>query len=257
MTDTANPGCHDATRLCERAIIRVSSEQPDEVVSFLQGLVTNDVTANLPIWTALLSPQGKVLFDFFVWPGGDDLLLDVEAAHADELVKKLSMYRLRRPITIATDPSVEVHWNAHRGDGGAADPRLSAVGQRWLRPTAGDPVEKCADDAYRAHRLALGVTEGREELGFDQTLWLECNAAELHGVSFGKGCYIGQENTARMNWRQKINRRLLVLPIEKSDEKRRRMADEELGLAVDHARIADTDHALWPGWLALEPNPAS
>jgi folate-binding protein YgfZ len=80
-------------------------------------------------------------------------------------------------------------------------------------------------------------------------LWLETNAAELNGVSFGKGCYVGQENTARMNWRQKVNRRLLVVPLDRSDERRRRVAYPELGLAVDHLRVADIDAERLPAWL--------
>lgn len=250
MNDT--PSRHHNTRLANRAIIRLSGDGED-VAEFLQGLVTSDVTAPLPVWTALLSPQGKVLFDFFVWPSGPDMLIECEAKYAEELVKRLSLYRLRRKITIAIDPRVEVHWIAHRGDGGADDPRLAALGQRWLLPSEGDATGQTADAAYLAHRLSLGVTEGRDELGHDQTLWLECNAAELHGVNFRKGCYIGQENTARMNWRQKVNRRLVVLPIEKSDEGRRRIAYDHLGLAVDHVRVGDADPALWPTWLALEP----
>ena len=92
------------------------------------------------------------------------------------------------------------------------------------------------------------MPEGRAELG--DVLWLEANAAELNGVSFAKGCYVGQENTARMNWRQKVNRRLLVVPLDRSDEKRRKAAYPELGLAVDHLRVEDIDPALLPrGWL--------
>jgi len=244
-----------STRLCRRAVIRLSGEEGgkgDDVAAFLQGLVTNDVTGSLPVWSALLSPQGKVLFDFFVWPARDAMLIDCEAEHAEELVRRLSIYRLRRKIDIAIDPAVAVHWNSHRGDGGADDPRLAAIGQRWLSPAAGQDGEEpanCADDAYLAHRLSLGVTEGREELGYDRTLWLECNAAELHGVSFSKGCYVGQENTARMNWRQKVNRRLAVVPLDRSEEARCRIAYKELGVAVDHLRLSDADLSLLPKWI--------
>lgn len=245
------------TRLCDRAIIRLTGEEGrdgQDVAEFLQGLVTNDVIGNLPVWAALLSPQGKVLFDFLVWPGKDALLIDCEKEHAEELAKRLQLYRLRRRIDIAIDRDMAVHWTAHGGDGGAPDPRLAALGQRWLEPV-GDEGDECADCAYRAHRLALGVTEGRAELGHDRTLWLECNAAELHGVSFGKGCYVGQENTARMNWRQKVNRRLTVVPLDRSDESRRRIAYEALGLAVDHLRVADADPSIFPGWLAAALRP--
>jgi folate-binding protein YgfZ len=217
------------------------------VPSFLQGLVTNDMKGALPVWGALLSPQGKVLFDFIVWPDGDGMLLDCEANAADGLAKRLTLYRLRRKIGIARANELAVHWEPHPGDGGARDPRLPALGQRWIAPVADSDVS--ADAAWLAHRLSLGVTEGQAELG--DLLWLECNAVDLNGVSFTKGCYVGQENTARMNWRQKVNRRLLVVPLDQSDEARRRVAYPELGLAVDHRRVEDIPSGLAPDWMEL------
>ena len=239
------------TRLHDRAIVRLTPESPDESVSaFLQGLVTNDLNQPLPVYAGLLSAQGKAMFDFLVWPSGNgELLIDCEADLAEDLVKRLSLYRLRRKIAIAVDPSVAVHWRAHQGDGGVADPRLGELGQRWLAPV--EDGEQSADDLWRAHRLRLGVAEGRAELG--DILWLETNAVDLNGVSFSKGCYIGQENTARMNWRQKVNRRLVVVPLDRSEEKRRKMAYPELGYAVDHLRVADIDPAFAPPWMSLEP----
>jgi folate-binding protein YgfZ len=235
-----------ATRLFERAIVRLSPAEPGEDVrGFLQGLVTNDVSGGLPVWAGLLSAQGKALFDFIVWAGDDDeLLLDCEADAADELVRRLSLYRLRRKLTIARDEALAVHWQPE-GEEGFADPRLAALGRRWLAPAA--PDEAPADAPWRAHRLALGITEGRGELG--DVLWLETNAAELNGVSFTKGCYVGQENTARMNWRQKVNRRLIVVALDGSDERRRKAAYPELGLAVDHLRVEAIDPAGAPEWL--------
>ena len=238
-----------ATRLCNRAALRLSPrEEGEDVFDFLQGLVTNDVKGVLPAWAALLSPQGKVLFDFIVWPSGEDAVIDCEADAADALAKRLALYRLRRPIDITRDEGLAVHWRPHTGDGAAPDPRLSALGERWIAPASSDDL--CADEAWRAHRLSLGVPEGRAELGSDATLWLECNAAELNGVSFTKGCYVGQENTARMNWRQKINRRLIVVPLDASDPGRQRIAYPTLGLALDHLRIEDITDALRPDWLA-------
>ncbi|PLK26567.1 folate-binding protein YgfZ [Novosphingobium sp. TH158] len=227
-----------ATLLATRAVIRLSGE---DCRGFLQGLVTSDVGGALPVWAALLTPQGKVLFDFLIWADGDDLLLDCEADQAEALAKRLSLYRLRRPITIARDPAQAVHW---RADGAGNDPRLPALGTRWIGPPEGE----AADAQWLAHRLSLGVCEGRAELA--DLLWLECNAAELNGVSFTKGCYVGQENTARMNWRQKVNRRLVVVPIEESDPARRRVAYPDLGLAVDHRRVDDISAAGLPQWLA-------
>jgi folate-binding protein YgfZ len=236
-------------RLYSRAIVRVAPEADGEdAAQFLQGLVTNDVTATLPVYAGLLSAQGKALFDFIVWPGGEGaLLLDCEADAADELVKRLSMYRLRRNLAIAVDPSLGVYWQAELGDGGAPDPRLADLGQRWIAKVSAE--DHAVDTEYLLHRLTLGVPEGRAELA--DILWLETNAAELNGVSFDKGCYIGQENTARMNWRQKVNRRLLVVPLARSDEKRRKAAYPELGFAVDHVRTEDIDSALLPDWLTL------
>ena len=230
------------TTLHDRALIRLSGE---DVRGFLQGLVTNDVSGMLPVWAGLLTPQGKVLFDFLIWADEEDILLDCERDAADDLAKRLTLYRLRRAITIARDDAIAVHW-APEGDLGAPDPRLAALGQRWLAPAdAGEGV----DAAWRAHRLAQGVAEGRAELGDGTTLWLECNAIELNGVSFSKGCYVGQENTARMNWRQKVNRRLIVVPIADADEKRQVVAYPELGWSVEHRRVEAIDPARAPGWL--------
>jgi folate-binding protein YgfZ len=233
-----------ATRLLSRAVLRLSPQaEGEDVADFLQGLVTHDVSGELPVWAALLTPQGKVLFDFLVWRDGTDLLVDCEATVADALAKRLSLYRLRRKIGIARDESLAVHWTAEAGN----DPRLAELGTRWLAPVTAE-VES-ADEAWLAQRLSLGVTEGRAELGDGELLWLECNAAELNGVSFTKGCYVGQENTARMNWRQKVNRRLAVVPIEQSDPSRQRTAYPELGLAVDHLRVEDIGEAARPAWL--------
>ncbi len=231
-----------ATTLTDRAVVRLSGEN---VRDFLQGLVTQDVLGPLPVWAGLLTPQGKCLFDFLVWADADDLLLDCEAGAADDLVKRLSVYRLRLPITIARDGSLAVHWAPAAVDG-VADPRLADLGSRWLAP-AGE-----AATGWLEHRLRLGVCEGGVELG--DLLWLECNAIELGGVSFTKGCFVGQENTARMNWRQKVNRRLIV--VEGDGGERVRAAYPELGLAVIHARAdAIPPNAIIPSWLnpALSP----
>ncbi len=232
------------TTLVDRALIRLSGE---DVRGFLNGLVTQDVAASLPVWAGLLTPQGKCLFDFIVWDDGDDLLIDCERDAAGDLARRLTLYRLRRPITIEREPELCVHWAA-TGNEGTPDPRLSALGRRWLAPASGEPG---ADAAWREHRLQLGVTEGRAELG--DLLWLECNADELNGVSFTKGCFVGQENTARMNWRSKVNRRLFVVPIGAAPEARVRIAYPELGLAVAYLRVDEVpDEAFRPTWMKLD-----
>jgi len=233
-----------ATRLADRAILRLSGE---DVRGFLQGLVTNDLGALAParpLWAALLSAQGKLLFDFLVWADGDDVLVDAERAQAEALARRLALYRLRRPIRIDHEPGLHVHWSA-QGAQGVADPRLAELGRRWLAAEGGDD----ASEAWRAHRLGLGVAEGSAELGEGTTLWLECNAKELNGVSFAKGCYVGQENTARMNYRNKVNRRLVVVPRDAPAE-RTRIHYPQLGLAVEHRRVDDLAGAIVPQWLA-------
>ena len=240
------------TCLVDRAVIRLSAQDDSENVrDFLQGLVTNDVGAELPVYAALLSAQGKAMFDFLVWADGADVLIDCESAVADDLVKRLSLYRLRRKIDIARDEKLAVNWSTDRRDESVPDPRLAELGYRWLAPAI-DGDEQ-ADDAWLAHRLSLRVPEGQTELG--DILWLETNAVELNGVSFDKGCYIGQENTARMNWRQKVNRRLVVVPLGTSDEKRRKADYPDLGVAIDHLRVSDIDPDTAPEWMreALKP----
>ena len=136
-----------ATTLTDRAVVRLSGE---DVRGFLQGLVTSDVMATLPVWAGLLTPQGKCLFDFIIWADGDDLLLDCEAEAADDLDQEAdaSIGCAGRSGSSATTP-----WRfTGRRDGGAADPRLPELGRRWL-----GPAEEAAA-GWLEHRLRLGVT---------------------------------------------------------------------------------------------------
>ena len=230
-----------ATTLADRALLRLSGDDPR---GFLQGLVTQDAAAlapDRPLWTGLLSPQGKSLFDFILWSDGDAVLIDCERAQADALARRLSLYRLRRAIDIGPDARA-VHWSL-AGSDGVPDPRLPDLGRRWLAPPG------AASPGWLEHRLRLGVTEGMAELGSGETLWLECNARELNGVSFAKGCYVGQENTARMHHRAKVNRRLVVVPLGEAGD-RTRAIYPELGLMVEHRRIEALGDALTPPWLA-------
>ncbi len=251
MTETSQVR---ATLLADRSLIRVSGE---DVRGFLQGLVTQDVNAvqpGTPQWAGLLTAQGKALFDFILWDaedsGGEAILIDCETEQREALIRRLSIYRLRRPITIE---AIEggVHWSPEPG-AGVSDPRLAELGYRWLGEAGGE-----AATGWLEHRLRLGVTEGVAELGADKTLWLECNATELNGVSFGKGCYVGQENTARMNWRAKINRRLVVAPLGEPGD-RTRATYPDLGLMVEHRRVEALGDAIVPEWLAtaLSSEPA-
>ena len=237
-----------APRLFDRALIRLSpQEEGEDVRGFLQGLVTQDTQAELPLWAGLLTPQGKALFDFFLWADDGDILIDCEAAQAEALARRLSLYRLRRKIAIAVDTGLGVFWAA-AAPARTTDPRLPELGVRWIGPISADDVD--ISPFYRAHRLSHGVPEGLAELGSDATLWLETNAAELNGVSFTKGCYVGQENTARMNWRQKVNRRLVVVPVADADPAKARASYPELGLAVELRRVESMAGLKLPAWQA-------
>ena len=240
MSETTPTARNHGTMLTDRALIRVAGE---DVRGFLQGLVTQDVlglTASAPRWSGLLTPQGKALFDFLLWADGEAVLIDCEADAADALARRLAIYRLRRPITIERAAGA-VHWSAD-GNAGVPDPRLPGLGRRWLGE-AGEPAS-----GWLAHRLSLGVVEGLAELGSDKTLWLEANARELNGVSFTKGCYVGQENTARMHHRAKVNRRLVVAPLAEPGE-RTRASYAELGLMVELRRVEALGDVIIPAWL--------
>ncbi|MFO1187957.1 MAG: folate-binding protein [Alphaproteobacteria bacterium] len=218
--------------LKSRAIVRLSGP---ETRPFLQGLLSNDVTRDGAIFSALLSPQGKILFDLLLLNRADDTLIDCEAARADELVAKLKLYRLRARIDIArlTEVSLFAEWQGAgefhpvsslrpsrgstdaRGKSGPdtfIDPRLSALGARAIGPRSTE--QDSADEAaYTAHRLAVGVPESAAELGIEKLFLLEANAEELHGVDFRKGCYVGQELTSRMKRKAELKKRLLPLAI--------------------------------------------
>jgi len=232
-----------ATTLADRALIRLTGE---DVRGFLQGLVTNDVLGGLPVWAGLLTAQGKALFDFLIWADGADALIDCEATQADALARRLTLYRLRRPIAISREEGLGVHWSPD-GSEGVFDPRLAALGRRWLAPP-GAPAA-----GWLEHRLLHGVAEGIAEIGSDRTLWLEANAAELNGVNFAKGCYVGQENTARMNWRSTVNRRLVVLRLGADPGEAAAAWYPELGLAVARLRVDQLGAPILLGGQRAEP----
>ena len=269
--------------LSDRAVLEITG--PD-ATSFLQGLVTNDVTKvspAAPAWAALLSPQGKYLFDFLVFarPEGDGFLLDAEAERAEMLAKRLSMYRLRAQVTIAPRPDLGVYaaWgDGPMPEGGVADPRLPALGYRWI--AAGGVATTASADDYDAHRLALGIPNGSRDIGVDKMLWLETNAAELNGVDFRKGCYVGQENTARMYHRSKVRKRLLPVRLsapvgedltlrtpdgKDAGELRSHASDEGIAfLRMEYVEAGTpltlggkSVEVLWPAWLPVPESDSS
>ena len=193
-----------------RAVLSVSGE---DRVSYLQGLVSNDVALAEPgraIWAALLTPQGKWLADFFIFADADRLLLDVEAAQRDELAKRLLRFRLRAKVAVEADSlQVFAAWDGSPDTTGmiaAPDPRLPGAGWRIL---ATGLTATATEQEYDAHRLGLGLPDGSRDMEAEKSVLLEAGFDELGGVSWTKGCYMGQELTARTKYRGLIKRRLV------------------------------------------------
>jgi folate-binding protein YgfZ len=203
----------DATiaRLDSRALIALAGA---DWRGFLQGLITQDVETLAPAearFAALLTPQGRLMYDLFVVGREDGAWLDVAARHRDALIQRLAMYRLRAKVTIALDDApVLAAWGADAGPGWIPDPRLPALGWRGYGLATDSPRDEAA---YDAHRLALGVP-GPADWGADAAYPIEADFDLLHGIDFQKGCFVGQETTSRMKRRGVIKTRMLPLVFE-------------------------------------------
>jgi len=196
--------------LPDRSVLEITGA---DRVTYLNGLVSNDVaqaSAGRAIWAALLTPQGKYLADFFVFTEGARLLLDCAAEQASLLAQRLGRFRLRADVRIVPlEMAVYAGWGAAAVPPGIAapDPRLQAAGWRALSNT---PIATTATHAqWDAHRLALGLPDGARDLEVDKSVLLEAGFDELNGISWTKGCYMGQELTARTRYRGLLKRRLL------------------------------------------------
>ena len=222
-----------------RAVLAVTGA---DARPFLQGLITNDIAKVGPgraIYAALLTPQGKFLHDFFVGALGEALVLDCEAARRDDLERRLLLYRLRAAVTITRrdDLAVAVAFGgdavarlgleaepgrARALDGGLVyvDPRLAAAGVRAMAPrdavaallTAASFAEATPED-YDRHRLVLGLPDGSRDIAVERGFLLESNLDALAGVDFDKGCYVGQELTARTRYRANLRKRLVPVAV--------------------------------------------
>lgn len=197
-------------RLADRALIAVGG--PDWR-DFLQNLLTQSVESlgeNEARFAALLTPQGRLLYDLFVVGRPDGCWLDVAAEHRTAVIQRLTIYRLRAKVEIAADetPVWAALGSGTAPEGFRPDPRLPALGWRGYgaEPPAGAVVARLAD--YEAHRLALGVP-GPADWGADKTYPIEANFDLLNGIDFKKGCFVGQETTSRMKRRGHIKNRML------------------------------------------------
>ena len=222
------------TPLPHRALVAVRG---DDRIGFLQGLVSNDmlrVQGGEAVWAAFLTPQGKFLHEFFAVPHKDLVLLDCERARRDDLITRLGRYKLRAKVTLAVEDTLTpgVAWGAgaatalniddrlgqvttHGGGVFYTDPRLAGAGLRWalgvdeIDGLAHLGLTRATPEAYDALRFDLGLPDGSRDLEVEKALLLENGFAELNGVDFKKGCYIGQELTARTHYRALIKKRLM------------------------------------------------
>lgn len=224
-----------------RGVIAIGGEDRR---TFLQGLVSNDVqrvSAERAVYAALLTPQGRFLHDFFIAAIGDTLYLDCEAERRDDLRRRLSLYRLRSKVTLADateqfavallfgeDVLTRAGLPAEAGRGAAlnggivyVDPRLPQLGARALLPRA-SALDTLTNrgfaagtlDTYDRMRLSLGVPDGSRDLPIEKAILLENGFDELNGIDWQKGCYMGQELTARTRYRGLVRKRLLPVAIE-------------------------------------------
>jgi folate-binding protein YgfZ len=291
-----------------RGLLAIAGE---DKVSFLQGLVSNDVAKASPaqaLYSAFLTAQGKYLHDFFLAETGGSFYIDCEAGRREDLKRRLSLYKLRSKVTVAdatashavallfgSDALARLGLEPEPGSavsfgGGVAyvDPRLAALGARAVLPreNAAAALEAAGfvageETDYDRHRMALGVPDGSRDLPVEKAILLENGFDELHAIDWNKGCYLGQELTARTRYRGLVRKRLLPVTIEgptpapgtpiMRDDKEAgemRSATDGIGLALLRLEHVEGDPApilragdakltaKKPDWLRLPETPA-
>jgi folate-binding protein YgfZ len=235
-----------------RTVLRLSGA---DARPFLQNLVTNDVgrLEKAPVvYAGLLTPQGKVVADFFLWRDGEAVILEADASRGPDLLRRLSLYRLRAQVEIADVSSeISVHVHDERPDAALAapDPRLAALGWRSLGRSPGP-----AGDTGRLEerRIGAGVPDLAADAGPEEVFALEALFEELHGVDFAKGCFVGQENVSRMKRRATTRRKFCRLAIDGSVDRGAPVRAGEVEIGTVRAAIPGTALALIRVDRALE-----
>ena len=256
----------DFAYLPDRGVISVTG--PDRV-TFLNGLISNDAKRATPgnaVWAALLTPQGRYLSDFFILAEDDRLFLDLPRETLETVLTRLKRYKLRANVELTNlSGSFRVYtaWNGMPPPipVTAPDPRLPEAGYRCL--TTDELPTNATDRDYDGYRLALGLPNGPPDLEADKTLLLEAGFDELSGVSWDKGCYMGQELTARTKYRGLIKRRLVPVtlsapapvgtPVMSSDTEVGTLRSSAGELALATLRLDALDKPLHAGNAQVQP----
>ncbi len=197
--------------LLNRCVIHIGG---DDSASFLQGMITNDIALVTPermLFSAMLTPQGKWQYDFFIHPHENGYLIEIDDALNASFLKTLKMYKLRAKVDI-TDVSDTWHiiagWADSAAPGGAMpDPRLDTLGWRMLVPADAVPDINVTPQDYDAHRLSLAIPEGVKD-ATERTIAMDLGYDVLHAISFTKGCFVGQEVSARMHYKHIMRKAL-------------------------------------------------
>lgn len=204
-----------ACHLSHRGVLRISG---DDRRNFLQGLISNDIhlcTGDKSIYAALLTPQGKFLHEMFVYDADDCFLIDCEKERADDLVQRLNTYKLRAKVSIENVSDDFKVWAFPKGGTGFVDPRLSDIGKRGIfeKQKSFSAFQILDDFVYNQLRLALGLPEGSRDMMVGKSTLSDGNFDLLNGISWTKGCYVGQELTARMHHRALVKKRMFPVKI--------------------------------------------
>jgi tRNA-modifying protein YgfZ len=195
--------------LADRAVVRITG---DDRRAFLQGLVTQDiglVSEDNAVFSALLTPQGKVLFDFMIAERDGGFLIDCDIEAAPALVKRLTLYKLRAKVSVELDETLAVVTSRAQpttADIAFPDPRLPALGWRIIAPKGDSDIDK----DYDRRRIGLGVPEFGRDFGPDDIFPLDVNYDALNGVSYSKGCFVGQEVASRMKRKSEVRKRTVI-----------------------------------------------
>ncbi len=196
--------------LQSRAILEVEG---DDRKKFLQGLITNDInkasSTNL-IYSAMLSAQGRFLYDFFIFEIGEKIILDCSVIRRDEILQKLNFYKLRSKVSLKKNDELKIFYNQNCQ--GFQDPRHAELGFR-LYSSDQNLSAKSAESEYNFNRISLKIPEGESDLTHDKSFILEFNFDNLHAIDYQKGCYVGQELTARTHYRGEIRKKILHVKI--------------------------------------------